>query len=462
MPMLPSQYEDLSPEFRGRLRADPVLLKLVQDAHRSMKISGGVRFLPLYGRSGSGKSSAARELSSHLEGVKVIELSREAVASRDVLFEVIKDAWGETRHPELLIAIVDQYEETVSESAAIPKEFVERISLGDRNELRGYPIIFLWLTTSKDFQRSLAGATTRNARILIDPDYELVGPDRTTWSQIIEETFEFHNDGKPLADEGVLQTDIDEIGEASATIGETMLKVGRELGSAVPGLHDLSKYQIVMLWPVADGKSIGRIQAFTHPRDGYTLNWNAFWRDLNSDDRRQLPLGAYNRARLHFDVRLVPIAVADLHQVSSSLNAEEPVIGGSYVARFALTHFVSLLKDNWDADNYSPMRERESKRSREARTWYQGVTTSPVALGRRIAYVLRQLGLDARHEVDIPSGHSTVRADVLVNRPGMEQSKVIVELKAYSSENTMPSTVRDQIKTTLRRHATFAGFMPRT
>ena len=427
-----------------------------------MQVSGGIRFLPLYGLSGSGKSSAARELASHLEGVKIVELSREAVASREVLTEVISAAWAVRQRPELIVAIVDQYEESVSETAAVPREFVERISLADRNELRGIPVIFVWLTTSRHFQQSLAAATSRNRRMLISPDYELVGPDRDTWGDIVEETFEFHNEGKPLADEGILRSAVDEIGDASDTIGDTMLKVGRELGATIPGLHDLSQYQVIMLWPVTDGTAISRIHQFTHPRDGYRLNWNSFWRDLNEADRRTLPLGAYNRARLHFDVRLVPIAAADLAPVSRDLTSDTPAIAASYISRFGDTHFVSVLNDALDGDSYTPMRERASARANTARDWYATVTTNPVGLGRRIALVLRELGMDARHEADLTSTYSTVRADVLLQRPGTQQSQVIIELKAYSPANTMPSTIRDQIKITLRRHAQFAGFMPRS
>ncbi|MFE7197577.1 hypothetical protein [Microbacterium oxydans] len=427
-----------------------------------MSVSGGNRFLPIFGLSGSGKSSAARELASHLEGVKVLELSRDAIASKDLLLASIEEAWGVRNHPDVIVAIVDQYEETVAETASIPGEFVERISLMDRNELRERPVIFLWLTTSSDFQASLAAATQRNRRMLIDADFALEGPDRAGWAEIIEETFEFHNGGKALADEGILRGDIDEIADASETIGETMLKVGRELGSSLPGLHDLSQYQVLMLWPVADAVGITRIHQFTHPRDGYRLNWNSFWRDLTNFDKSTLPLGAYNRARLHFDVRLVPIAVADLHQLGADLAAFEPSISRSYLERLQGTHFYSLLTEAWDEDSFTPMRERASQRADRAREWYATVTGDPVGIGRRLAHALRLSGLTARHEVDLQSENGAVRADVFVEREESEQPLVIVELKAYSQANTMPSTIRDQIKTTLRRHAQFAGFMPRS
>lgn len=462
LPKLPSQYEDLNDEFRARLRPDRDLLQLVQSARRSMQVSGGIRFLPLYGLSGSGKSSAVRELASHLEGIKVVELSRDAVASRDELMATIDQTWGNRDHPDLIVAVVDQYEETVSETAAVPREFVERISLADRNELRGYPVLFVWLTTDAGFQRELAEATSRNRRILVEADYELVGPERSQWAEIVEETFEAHNDGLELADEGVLRADIDEIGDASQTIGETMLKVGRLLGATIPGLHDLSEYQVIMLWPVTDGQAISRIQQFTHPRDGYRLNWNSFWRDLNDQDRRTLPLKDLNRARLHFDVRLVPIAAADLLMLGRDLGPVSPTIGDSYLKRFAVTHFYAVLQDTLNSETYRTMVERPSARSDAAKVWYPTVTTQSVALGRRIARALQLLGLDARHEKDLSSHHSTVRADVYVERPEHRQSKVIVELKAYSPDNTIPSTIRDQIRVTLRRHAQFAGFLGRS
>ena len=93
---------------------------------------------------------------------------------------------------------------------------------------------------------------------------------------------------------------------------------------------------------------------------------------------------------------------------------------------------------------------------------YPSITSDPVGLGRRIAYCLRQIGLTAQHEQDLRTQHSSVRADVLVERQNSQQRNVIVELKAFSADNTMPSTIRDAIKTTLRRHAQFAGFMPRS
>jgi ABC-type glutathione transport system ATPase component len=82
----------------------------VQKASRVMSISGGIRFLPVYGRSGSGKSSAARELSTHLPETKVLELSRSAIVSEATLLQEIREARGGRRQTQLLIAVIDQYE----------------------------------------------------------------------------------------------------------------------------------------------------------------------------------------------------------------------------------------------------------------------------------------------------------------------------------------------------------------
>jgi hypothetical protein len=461
VPHLPARYEDLDPSFRGRLRPNIKLNELVQSAYKSMQISGGIRFLPLYGRSGSGKSSAARELETHLEGVRVVDLAKADVEDEATLLSTIERAWGNTVHPELLIAIVDQFEDSVTDRTSVPVKFVERISRLDKGEFRGKKILFVWLTTGLEFQSALASATTQRERLLVSPDFELVGPPRTEWSGIVEETFEFHNSGRELADAGVLHKTIEAISEASDTIGDTIEKVGRELAADIPGLNDLSRYQIIMLWPVTDGIRIQRIQSFSHPRDGYKLNWGAFWRELNPEDRAQLPLEQFNRARLYFDVRLIPIAAADLAPIGKDLSIAEPTIGQSYYERPRQTHFFSVLTDKWDPAGYAPMREVKSKRADEGRAWYSQVTTNPTGIGRRIAFVLRQLGLDARHEVDIKSANATVRADILVKRPGHVQPEVIIELKAYSPENTMPSSIRDQIKVTLRRHAVFAGFLQR-
>ncbi|WP_197059539.1 hypothetical protein, partial [Cryobacterium sp. MLB-32] len=158
---------------------------------------------------------------------------------------------------------MDQYEENVASAEDLPTQFIERLSLLDRNGKIGAPVIFLWLTTSQVFQSQLAAATTRNERILLAPDFELEGPDADSWADIVEETFAFHNQDQPLADFGLLRGDIESAADAAATLGITIETVGKKLGNEIDGLQDLSKYQVVMLWPVADALRITRVTGFT-------------------------------------------------------------------------------------------------------------------------------------------------------------------------------------------------------
>lgn len=460
-PRLPSRYEDLDPAFRGRLRPNAPLIELVQRSYQSMQVSGGIRFLPIYGRSGTGKSSAALELATHLPEARVAIVSRNAIENRAHLEAELRGHRRSMAPEQLLIAVVDQYEEAVAERGGIPTAFVETLSLLDRGELRSLPVLFIWLTTSKDFQALLASATSRNRRILVSADFELVGPTIADWPQIIEETFRFHNQDKDLADYEILDSDLRQISQGEDSIGDAIEIAGERLFTYVHSLHDLSTYQVVMLWPVSDGLRIQRIQQFSDTRQGYKLDWNAWYRQLNPDDQRQLPLREFNRARLYFDMRLVPVSVADLHPLCRHLSNEGVILHRSYLDRFRNTHFFSLVSGQWNAQAYSPLRERESKRASAAREWYETVTTDSVALGRRISKVLRELGLDARHEKTEESPHGQVRADVLILREAIQPKNVIVELKAYSAENTMPSTICSAVQTTLRRHAQFAGFLQR-
>lgn len=104
----------------------------------------------------------------------------------------------------------------------------------------------------------------------------------------------------------------------------------------------------------------------------------------------------------------------------------------------------------------------ESERAEQARVWYDGgVTDQPTQLGRRIAKCLRILRVEAEHERSIRSPYSTVRADIAVDRPQSQQATCIVELKVFSTEGTRPSSIKDAIRTTLKRHAQFAGFLTR-
>jgi hypothetical protein len=130
----------------------------------------------------------------------------------------------------------------------------------------------------------------------------------------------------------------------------------------------------------------------------------------------------------------------------------------TYLDRFSKTHFSSIVSGHWNPDTYAPLRERASARAETARAWYETVTGSPTKLGKRIARIMTKNGLDAVHEKTVTSPNGSVRADVFVSR-SISPPNVIVELKAFSPQNTMPSTISDAIKTTLRRHAQFAGFL---
>jgi len=460
-PRLPSRYEDLDLAFRGKLRPNAALNAFVQHAYQSMRVSGGIRFLPIYGRSGIGKSSAAFELATHLPDARVVAVSREAVENRATLETELLTHRRSMRDRQLLIAVVDQYEEAVAERAGLPTAFVETLSLLDRGALRRFPVLILWLTTSKAFQGLLAGATSRNNRILVTGAFELFGPPAAEWPEIIGETFRFHNRDRELSDFEILEGDLTQISQNEESLGAAIEAAGRRLFDDVDRLHDLSTYQVVMLWPVSDGLRIQRVQQFTDARQGYKLDWNAWYRQLNPDDQQQLPLREFNKARLYFDMRLVPIPVADIYPLCRELDDNEAPLGRSYLGRFQSTHFFSLVSGQWNAEAYSPLRERTSQRASDARAWYQTVTDNPVGLGRRLARVLRALHLRAVHEETLTSPHARVRADVFVQRERIKPESVIVELKAFSAEHTMPSTICNAVQTTLKRHAHFAGFLQR-
>ena len=459
---LPSRYEDLDLAFRGRLKPNQELLALVKTAYAGMQLSGGIRFLPIYGESGGGKSSAALELGTHLPDAHVFQLPRTAVESPAELAGVVAKVSDSLAHTskKLMVAVVDQYEEVAAQKTAVPTSFVEALALLDRGELRNTRVLFIWLTTSRDFQKSLADATTRNRRILVKDNFVLQGPAKSDWPEIVEETFRFHND-RDLSDFELIQEDLEQISREADTIGTAIEHVGLRLSQHVHSLHDLSTYQVIMLWPVTDGQRIARVQQFTDARQGYKLDWNAWYRQLNEDDRRQLPLRDLNRARLYFDLRLVPVAAADLHPLCKDLDNDEFVLHKSYLERFEKTHFFSIVKGIWDPTSYKPLRERESDRAEAARVWYESVTSSPTALGKRLARAFRELGLKADYEQNIASAHGKLRADVLVIRDSVTAQNAIIEMKVFSPSNTMPSSICEQVRITLRRHAQFAGFLAR-
>ena len=151
---LPSRYEDLDQAFRGRLKANQALLQLVKTAYTSMQLSGGIRFLPIYGESGGGKSSATLELGTHLPEAHVFQLPRTAVESPSELAGAVAAEAERTAHTrrQLMVAVVDQYEEAAAQKTAVPTSFVEALALLDRGELRQTKVLFIWLTTSRDFQ----------------------------------------------------------------------------------------------------------------------------------------------------------------------------------------------------------------------------------------------------------------------------------------------------------------------
>lgn len=459
---LPSRYEDLDLAFRGRLKPNQDLLSLVKTAYTGMQVAGGIRFMPIYGESGSGKSSAALELGTHLPNSYVFKLPREAIESPSELSKVVISESEKIAHlsKQLMIAVVDQYEEVAAQKAAIPTSFVEALALLDRGELRNTKILFLWLTTSRAFQKSLADATTRNRRILLQSDFSLAGPAKNEWSEIIEETFRFHND-KDLSDFELIREDLEQVSRENETLGTAIEQVAVRLAQHVHQLHDLSTYQVVMLWPVTDGQRITRVQQFTDARQGYKLDWNAWYRQLNEDDKRQLPLRELNRARLYFDLRLIPVAAADLHPLCKELDDDDFTLHKSYLDRFKNTHFYSIVNGTWDPTVYKPLRERESDRAEVARSWYETITSEPTKIGKRLAKVFRELGFSANHEETITSAHGKVRADVLVIRNSSQPQNAIVELKLFSPSNTMPSAICEQVRITLRRHAQFAGFLAR-
>ncbi len=457
---LPARYEDLDEAFRGRLIPNRELISQIDRAFKSMSISGGIRFLPIYGESGVGKSCATRELGTHMPDICAFVLTREEIEGSQFLLQRVRKE-RQLTDKRLLIAIVDQYEENVEGKERIPTQFVEHLSLLDRAELAGELIVFIWLTTSSEFQQQLVKATNRNRRLLAHEKFEVLGPAKEEWPQIVEETFSFHNSETPLADFGVIEDDIRQIARSSDTLGRTILSVGEALAEHIEPLQNLSEYQVILLWPVADSTRSQRVAQFTRARAGYRLNWDAWYTELNDDDRKTLPLREFNRTRLYFDFRLIPIRAADLHKLCLDLDNEDRQLAEANLERFRNTHFFHLVSGNWESYNYAPMRERESQRADDAKNWYETVTTSPTLIGKRLAKILRALNLDATYEKPIRTEYGSVRADVFVEPTQDGDKRRIIELKVFASENTMPSSIKDQVKITLRRHAQLAGFLQR-
>lgn len=363
---LPSRYEDLDNAFRGRLKPNQPLLDLVKTAFAAMRMSGGIRFAPVFGESGSGKTSAALEIGTHLPDLFVAQLPRTAIEDTDALQPWLSSLESDAGERDLVV-VIDQYEEVAAQKTAIPSTFVERLSLLDRESSTKKHVLFLWLTTSKEFQRGLVGATSRNRRILLRENFEIEGLPRDEWPAIIEETFQFNNQEKSLSDFEILDRDLAELSSAERTLGSAIEATGMYLAEYQSKLQDLSNYMVVLLWPVTDGLRISRVQQFTDPRPGYKLDWTAYYRQLNLDDQQQLSVREYNRARLYFDIRLVPIAAADLAPLCRDIENPAPKLGQSYLSRLKNTHLYSVVAGTWNPETYSPLRERESQRAHEAR-----------------------------------------------------------------------------------------------
>lgn len=327
---LPSRYENLDTAFRGRLKPNQPLLVAVKAAFSAMEISGGIRFLPVFGRSGSGKSSATLEIGTHLPDFHVEQLPRDAVENPQALGTALDGMWKRAKTKKL-VAVIDQYEEVAAQRTNVPSAFVESLSLLDRATPKPRPTLFIWLTTDREFQGSLEAATSRNRRILAASGFEVEGLPKDNWPAIIEETFRFHNQERMLSDYEILDVDLAQIADEEESLGDAIELTGDRLAKHASTLHDLSTYQVIMLWPVTDGLRISRIQQFTDPRSGYKLNWDAWYRQLNVEDQSQLPLREFNRARLYFDVRLVPIAAADLHPLCRDIDKVKIELGISYL-----------------------------------------------------------------------------------------------------------------------------------
>lgn len=457
-PRLPSRYEDLDESFRGSLRPNDDLLVACKAAFSSMRIAGGIRFLPIYGESGSGKSSATLEIATHIPDYEVRKLSRESIYNPDQLEEEFGgNLFIKPTRP--LIAVVDQFEENAADKDDIPKNFVEKLAFLD-GHYKARPVLVIWLTTDRVFQKELEAATSRRRRLLAQSGFTITGPQRQDWPGIVSDTFSAHNSGKELADFQILDEDVKAAATGSPTLGASIERIGERLAEFDAQVVDLSDYQVVMLWPVTDGKRIETINRFSSPRQGFRLNWHSFANQLNSNDRAQLPLTALNKTRLYFDVRLVPVAAADLRSVCGDLKVWPPKVTASSLKRFKSTHLFSIVNRTVTDESYVTLKERDSARRLEAENWYKSVTGLPTQIGRALANAFSLAGMTAKHEVTESSPYSRVRADVLVERP-TKPKRIIIEVKAFSPSNTRPSDIADAIRITLTRHARFAGFIPR-
>lgn len=461
-PLLPSRWEDLQPEFRPNLRPDPALLDLVKRQHASMQVTKGIRFLPIYGESGAGKTCAAMQLATHLPNIDVQRLDRSLIESEDpqALVKFINSTSHLFSPIELVIYVVDQYEESVAQKGNIPTRFLDQLSALDRSGKIPKPVLFLWLTTSLDFQSELVGATSRNRRILASNDFAITGPARENWPNIISSTFEFHNGGKILADCQIMLADLARECESATTIGDAIKRIGDELSDELPRLVDISDYRVIQVWPVADGQSIERVQHFASPVQGYTLNWSAFEQRLVEADRSSDTLAGLNKARLYFDMRVVPLPISYLMQICTSLADSEYVLPKTSLDLWERMHLHRLVAETWTDTGFGPLKEREAEKTK-VNKWYENIPNQQAAVCRRLAALYRQLDRTAVAPREIITDSSKVQADVGVERSEGVERTSLLELKVFAADRITPATVRDQIKSTLRKYAALAGFVAR-
>ncbi|MEM6506548.1 MAG: ATP-binding protein [Planctomycetota bacterium] len=459
-PILPSRYESLNKSYRAQLRPVPELIDAAKKAHSSIKINKGVRFLPVFGESGSGKSSATLELATHLPEARVELLTPNDISlPMDQLQERIARKVHLFSKTELIIWVIDQYEEIVEGTIRekVPSQFIEKISIIDRGDLAAQPMLFIWLTTSKEFRDKLVKlSSSRSRRTLLDASFDLNGPERETWIDIIKETFLHHNEGRQLADYDVLDSRIIEAIQGAETIGDAIDNVGGILAnSAMTQLLDLSAHQVVMLWPVVDGTGINRVASFTKSNSGYSLNWTSFWDQLTDRDKNDRDLDGMNRARIYFDFRLIPIPAADFRDIVRKFDISVDITKEA-IESLQRTHYYKVISRD-QTENLRVMFERESQRSADAKTWYESITADQQAnAAKMLAKTISQAGYESEPQYEMKSDFGRVVADLSTRQNG---SKALTELKLFSPRNTTPSAIRDQIKSTLRKYAKFSGFL---
>lgn len=454
MVYIPSRYEDLKAEFRERLKPIPELLRLVKEAYTSISTSGGIRFLPIFGVSGSGKSCASLEIASHIPNCHVYKVPPDLIADRDKLEEFVKIKQRGLNSSHLLVLVIDQYEEQVASRGPIPSQIIEHLSLFDRGYLRFIPTLFIWLTTSIDFQQKLVDSTSRDSRILVHKGFKLEGPRREEWPDIITETFQFHNANQSLADYNILTKDLFDASTECETLGAAIESIGIKAGQFNQRLMDLSEYMVIMLWPVTNNHRTALVNGFSDARNGYTLDWNGWFKLLNAYNKARFPLHQLNRTRLYFDVRLIPIPAANIVNLCKNIETDQTTFRRTYLSSFMQTHFYSIISGGWRPERYTPIQIGDSIRAIDAAAWYESITSSPTQLGKRLSRVLQACGRDTKYEYELQSPHGRVRPDIYIEAP----KKLLIELKVYSPYNTTNSRISHAIGTTLRKYAQFSGF----